>query len=191
MKSMTTPILRTIGILVATAVSLTLTHPCLALEYIRIRSNAVNIREAPDTKAASIAKASEGDIFELIREDGDWYSIEMFSGVPRFVHMDHAEKTEFRLYITMPPDAHAATVEVLKSIRAKARREADALYPLRNADEGPTSSQFDLNSKLLNELLDRYMLEALRNKNLQPPMYWYFVVEDEIAEMEKTPAATQ
>ncbi len=175
-------------LLVACA-SLALTSPTLALEHIRIRSNAVNIRESTDTKAASIAKASEGDIFELIREDGDWYSIEMFSGIPRFVHKDHAEKIEFKLDITMPPEAHAATVEMLKSVRTKARKEADATYPLKKGEDTGSSTQFDLNSKLLNELLDRYMLEALRDRNLQPPLYWYFIVEDEIAEIEKTPAA--
>lgn len=162
--------------------------PVNALDFVKITSASVNIRASANEASKVITKASMDDVFELIHEEGEWFAIEMFSGIPRFVHSNYAQKLDFQIDLTIKPDEHAAIVTLIKSTREKARKEADTTFPIKKGEEYGRSEQFDRNTELLNELLDRYLLEALHKKSIQPPLYWYFIVENEISEQEKTPA---
>lgn len=62
--------------------------PLSAQEYIVLNTFNVNIRTGPSIETYVVCTAGKGEIFELIREDGDWLEIKMFTPDNRFVHRD-------------------------------------------------------------------------------------------------------
>jgi putative transposase len=54
-------------------------------------SSGVNIREKPTTKSAKVGKANDGDIFELISQESNWYQIKLDDGSTAFVSAGYAQ----------------------------------------------------------------------------------------------------
>ena len=60
----------------------------IAQDHVVLNTFNVNIRTGPSTDYFIVCKAGKGEIFELVKEKGDWLEIEMYSGDNRFVHRD-------------------------------------------------------------------------------------------------------
>jgi len=55
-------------------------------------SSMVNIRQNPSTNSKKISKAKNGDTFELIAKDSDWFEVKLASGSAGFISAEYAEE---------------------------------------------------------------------------------------------------
>lgn len=60
----------------------------ISQNYVVLNTPNVNIRTGPGTDKFIVCMAGKGEIFKLVKEEGDWLEIEMYSGDNRYVHRD-------------------------------------------------------------------------------------------------------
>jgi uncharacterized protein YgiM (DUF1202 family) len=54
-------------------------------------SESVNIREQPSTKSEIVGKAKDGDTYELVSKNSEWYQIKLEDGSVAFISAKYSE----------------------------------------------------------------------------------------------------
>jgi hypothetical protein len=138
-------------------------------EYVRVVKGTVNIRSGPSTRAAKVGSAKQGDTFELVGEDGNWYEVELFSGGQRFLYKSLAKVVSYRPEVPEDVEIRRQVFQEWKEIGNRAKAEADRTYPPeRNLERNLRHEQL---------LGDRYRLELLQKLGVQPPAYRRILIE--------------
>lgn len=132
--------------------------------FIRVTGEAVDIRTAPSTSSTAIGQSRAGDVFEYRGREGDWYTINMFSGEWRYIHTSQAERT-----IDLPPlpTSEAKRKEAFRALlRAEDRAQAHARarYPVSPGDRSSLDRHVE-HSRIWN---DRLKLEPCHEHGIQP-----------------------
>lgn len=73
-------------------------------QYVIVTAARATIVAAPDTGAALVAHAQQGDVFQFYSVKGQWYEIAMFSSARRYVRMSQARKTTLN-HVSLPTDS--------------------------------------------------------------------------------------
>lgn len=138
-------------------------------EYVRVVKGPVNIRSGPSTQSAIVGSAKQGDIFELVGEEGRWYEIDLFSGGRRFLHKSLAEPISYQPEVPVDVEIRRQIFQEWREAGERAKREAAQRYP----------PERDLERNLFHQRLlsDRYRLELLRKVQVQPPTYRRILIE--------------
>jgi hypothetical protein len=131
----------------------------------------VNVRAGPGLDQVIVGRAQKGTLFPLAGETGDWYEIELFSGVPRYVSKSlayHLTPDQIvpghRLELPASEDSVRALISGTRAEERRAAREAEALLP-RSLDA-------ERHAALRRLLLDRNLLQLFENRGIQPAVYW-------------------
>lgn len=138
-------------------------------EYIQVSRDNVNIRSRATTDSQIVAKANQGDIFELEAEQGNWYQIHLFSGESRFIYKSLAGKVLYEPGLPEDPELQLKVYVAWKAAGERARQEAETMYPL---DQDPSR-----NLSLSSLLEDRYRLEAMQQLGVPAPAYRRIIIE--------------
>ncbi|MBA7549084.1 hypothetical protein ES705_41557 [subsurface metagenome] len=147
-------------------------------QYIIVTGESVNIRTGVGITFPFVCDAREGDIFELIGKEGDWYKINMFSGEWRYIHAIYVKPTN---KLPAYPDDDSVRQEIFLALleaENKALEEADKKYPYwpisgRKAPEGNIEKNIDY-QRILD---DKYSLDVFHKFIVQPPIYTKIIVE--------------
>jgi len=136
-------------------------------DFIQVTNSGVNIRFSPSTSSTVITQATQGNIFELVGETGDWYKILMFAGEHRYIYKTMCKKVAYSIVLPESEQTRKAVFKAVVKAEDKAQAEADKKYPteiFKNIDY----------SRILN---DRYKLAVMNSYHLQPPIYYKIIVE--------------
>ncbi len=135
--------------------------------YIKIIKNGTNIRSKPNTNSIVIVTALAGDAFKLVKLEGNWYLITMFSGEYRYVFASLAEKqNEVPSLPSLKEVRKKAFIELVRA-QDKAVAESMARYP----------NDFNKQTTLEYILYDRYELPICRKYSIPPPLYYKLIIE--------------
>jgi hypothetical protein len=130
-------------------------------------SSKADIRTAPTDDATIITQAREGDIFETVKEKGEWIEIKMFSGEYRYIDKSKCIPIDYELQL---PESEAERKRIFKAIlAAEDRAELEA--------EKKFSSDINKNIEYARILNDKYKLEVFQEFNLPSPIYLKLIVE--------------
>lgn len=136
---------------VLTILGLVFALPVSAQEQVRINSDSASIFIAPDSTQTLVSQAKKGEVFVPTAYQEGWVGIHMFSGEIRYVREADTE-SEFKL-------AGYHIDSQIKSEFCVAIRNSQMLA-IENADSDDSES--DNRSAEINLLLDRYILDVLR-----------------------------
>ncbi len=123
----------------------------VSAQFVRVTSDFANIRVTPNPDSKIVGEAFKGDIFSYIKEENDWIGIDMFSGVPRYIHRSLAVVFTHGLSAPFSNDICPQLMERLEEVKEKSLIESD--------------------DKSQNILLDSYILEIFHEFDLQPVIY--------------------
>ena len=123
----------------------------VSAQFVRVISDFANIRVTPNPDSKIVGEAFKGDIFSYIKEENDWIGIDMFSGVPRYIHRSLAVVFTHGLSAPFSNDICPQLMERLEEVKEKSLIESD--------------------DKSQNILLDSYILEIFHEFDLQPVIY--------------------
>ena len=148
-----------------------LLNVCLAsaAHYIEIRSRVANIRSAPRTGARIVTKARRNDVFQVDDEQGNWYTIQLFSAASRYVHKSVAKPTTF--ISKLPPESSVRRdiFQAWMEAQKRAQEEADRTHPpVKNLRR---------NIQRKHLLNDRYKLKVMHDFQLPPASYRRIILE--------------
>ena len=151
--------------------------PAAAQDYVVMGTPLVNIRTGPSTEAMIIGRAEKGDIFRVVGQNDEWYTILMFSSTPRYV-----VKADFVYPLTedqlveghgmhLPPStARSRSVfwDTEEGLHRAAREATEVIPITMNRD------RYTFLKKILE---DRILLEMFHIHGLQPALYPELVAE--------------
>lgn len=153
------------------AVALFLSLPLLAQNYIVLNTFNVNIRTGPSTETYVVCTAEKGEIFELIREDGDWLEIKMFTPDNRFVHSDMVYFLE-----EFVPEHNMQLPEKQKITEIqKAAQWAKKVSYLEAEEIIPESVNKERYQNFRNICLDKNMHHLFKSHGLQTAMFFQII----------------
>jgi len=140
-------------------------------EFVVLSHSDVNLRAGPGLDRVIVGRSDKGTLFPLVGEAGEWYGIQMFSGVPRYVRKSlcyHLAPDQIipghRLELSSNHDSVAALTAAIAVETDRAAREAEIVLPLSlDAERHETLRQL---------LVDRYLLELFTEQGVQPAVYW-------------------
>ncbi len=140
-------------------------------DFVVLSHSDVNLRAGPGLDHLIIARSDKGMLFPLVGETGEWYEIQMFSGVPRYVSRSlcyHLAPDQIiqghRLELSSNHDSVGALTAAIAVETDRAAREAEIVLPLSlDAERHETLRQL---------LVDRYLLELFTEQGVQPAVYW-------------------
>ena len=131
----------------------------------------VNLRAGPGLDHLIIGRSDKGTLFPLVGASGDWFEIQMFSGVPRYVSKSlcyHLTPDQIipghRLELPSNGDSVAALVSAIAVEMDRAARKADTLLPRVFDNEEHETLRL--------RLVDRNLLELFTERGVQPAVYW-------------------
>lgn len=108
-------------------------QPALAVSFITVTSPQAKIYKEADINSPTVATAIQRDVFELIEERDDFYSIDLFSGQPRYILKSDSEITEYAMNSIEDKKLLLKLVEKIRQIEINAKNEADKKYPLMDS----------------------------------------------------------
>lgn len=126
--------------------------------FVRVTVDNVNIRGEPELDSQIIGKAASGDVFELERRLGEWYTISMFSGEDRYIFAELAETTGAVPPVPRSAETRTRVCEEISEARQRAGGEAGRRYPENGIQ------RFD-HERLLT---DRFLLEIYQRHGVAP-----------------------
>jgi hypothetical protein len=138
-------------------------------EYVKVVKASVNIRSEPSTRSVKVVSAKEGDIFELVGEEGKWYEIQLFSTGRRYLYKTLAKPVSYSPEVPEDVDIRRQLFQEWAEVGEKARSEAERRYPAEK------SLERNLNHEQI--LGDRYRLELLQRLGVQAPAYRRILIE--------------
>jgi hypothetical protein len=131
----------------------------------------VNVRTGPGLDQVIVGRAQKGTLFPLAGETGDWYEVELFSDVPRYVSKSlayHLTPDQIvpghRLELAANEDSVRTLISAIRVETDRAAREAEALLPL--------SLDAERHEALRRLLVDRNLLQLFEDQGIQPAVYW-------------------
>lgn len=140
-------------------------------DFVVLSHSAVNLRAGPGLDTPIIGRADKGTLFPLAGEAGEWYEIQLFSGVPRYVSRSlcyHLTPDQIipghRLELPSKQDSVAALAAAIAVERDRAARQTDTLPPPVPDTEGHEALRL--------QLVDRNLLELFAEWDVQPAVYW-------------------
>lgn len=152
----------------------------LSQEYIVMGTPMVNIRTGPSTDHVIVGRAEKGDIFRVIKKNGDWLQIAMFTTDHRYVFsasyvyplttkdLVSGHRMELADY---PDETKRSLYRSLQQAKGRAQREADELIP--------TSIDEERNTNFRRTMEDRIILEMMHIYDFQPALFDDLVGEGE------------
>ena len=123
----------------------------VSAQFVRVISDFANIRVTPNPDSKIVGEAFKNDIFRYINEENDWIEIDMFSGVPRYIHRSLVKVFTHGLSAPFSNDICPQLMERLEVVKERSLTESD--------------------NKSQNILLDSYILEIFHEFDLQPVIY--------------------
>jgi len=133
----------------------------VSAQFVRVVSDFANIRVTPNPDSKIVGEAFKDDIFKYINEENDWIEIDMFSGVPRYIHHSLVKVFTHGLSAPFSNDICPQLMERLEVVENKSLAESNNIYPLSNSE----------NIEYQRILLDRYILDIFHEFDLQPVIY--------------------
>lgn len=131
----------------------------------------VNVRTGPGIDQIIVGRAQKGTLFPFVSESGDWYEVELFSGVSRYVSRSLAYYLTpdqiipgHRLELPANEDSVRALISDTRVEKRRAAREAEALLP--------SSLDAERHAELHRLLVDRNLLQLFEDRSIQPAVYW-------------------
>ncbi len=131
----------------------------------------VNVRTGPGLDQVIVGRVQKGTLFPLAGEAGDWYEVELFSDVPRYVSKSlayHLTPDQIvpghRLELPTSEDSSLSLTSAIRVETDRAAREAEALLPL--------SLDAERHQALDRLLVDRNLLQLFEDQGIQPAVYW-------------------
>lgn len=131
----------------------------------------VNVRTGPGLDRVIVGRAQKGTLFPLVGKSGDWYEVELFSGVPRYVSKSlcyHLTPDQIvpghRLALPASEDSTLSLISAIRVEKGRAAREAEALLP--------SSLDAERHAALRRLLVDRNLLQLFEDRGIQPAAYW-------------------
>lgn len=141
----------------------------LSARYVEVTRRAANIRVEPTTSAGLVATARQGDIFVLVREEGNWYQIQMFSGNTRYIYKNLVDRI-YELPET-PGDIELRRQVALAWFEAERKAEEESA---RRYDPESRPDRYFSYKDLLS---DRYKLETMHEFDINPVLYRPILIE--------------
>jgi hypothetical protein len=123
----------------------------VSAQFVRVISDFANIRVTTNPDSKIVGKAFKDDIFRYINEENDWIEIDMFSGVPRYIHRSLVKVFTHGLSAPFSNDICPQLMERIEEVKERSLIESD--------------------DKSQNILLDSYILEIFHEFDLQPVIY--------------------
>jgi hypothetical protein len=123
----------------------------VSAQFVRVISDFVNIRVAPNSDSEIVGKAVKGDIFKYMNDNGEWIEIEIFSDDPRYVHKSLVKVLTGGISAPFSNDICPKLTERLEEAKEGSLTESDV--------------------KSQNVLFDRYVLDIFHEFKLQPVIY--------------------
>jgi|GEM_PF-262608 len=132
------------------------TTPSPAGCYGTVTGTVVNLRSAASTTATIVGKASQGERYLIVAQDGDWYEL-FVDGQPAFIHSDYLELDDpeaFTTYGTITGSIvniragaaswHAKLGQAFKGDKVKILGEEDGWYKIEteNGQVGFVSGEY-------------------------------------------------
>ncbi|MBR5519369.1 MAG: SH3 domain-containing protein, partial [Clostridia bacterium] len=121
------------------------TTPSPAGFYGTVTGSVVNLRSGASTTSTIVGKATQGERYLIVAQDGDWYQITL-EGQPAYIHRDYVELDDpdaFTHYGTVTGGAvnvragagswHAKLGQVVKNERVKILGEENGWYKIETA----------------------------------------------------------
>ncbi len=148
-----------------------------AQEYVVMGTPLVNIRTGPTTASMVVARASKGDVFQVLGEENGWYKIKMFSPDPRYI-----VKAEY-IHLLVGDSLAAGHDMLLPTSTARVRSifwdtEAGLDRAAREATEIiPVTLNRDRHTYLKHILEDRILLEMFHIHGVRPAVYGELLAE--------------
>jgi len=140
-------------------------------DFVVLSHSAVNLRTGPGLDHSVIGRADKGMLFPLVGKAGEWYEIQMFSGVPRYVSRSlcyHLTPDQIipghQLKLPSTQDSVAAFAAAIAVERDRAARQADTLLPPVRDAEGHETQRL--------RLVDQYLLDLFTEQGVQPAVFW-------------------
>ncbi len=131
----------------------------------------VNVRTGPGVDQIIVGRAQKGTLFPFVAQTGDWYEIQLFSGVLRYVSRSLAYYLTpdqiipgHRLELPANEDSVRALISATRVEKGRAAREAEALLP--------SSLDAERHATLRRLLVDRNLLQLFEDRSIQPAVYW-------------------
>ena len=147
------------------------THDSAAGDFVVLSHSDVNLRAGPGLDRVIVGRSDKGTLFPLVGETGEWYEIQMFSGVPRYVSRSlcyHLAPDQIipghRLELSSNHDSVAALTAAIAVETDRAAQEA--------AEMLPDSLDAERHETLRQLLEDRYLLDLVNEQGVQPAVYW-------------------
>jgi SH3-like domain-containing protein len=140
-------------------------------DFVVLSHSSVNLRAGPGLDAFIIGQSNKGTLFPLVGETGEWYEIQLFSGVPRYVSRSlcyHLTPDQIipghRLNLPSTRDSVAALTAAIAVEVDRAVRQAETRQPRVSDVEGREALRL--------RLVDRNLLELFTERGVQPAVYW-------------------
>ena len=131
----------------------------------------MNVRTGPGLDEVVVGRADKGTLFPLVGETGDWYEVQLFTQVPRYVSKSlgyHLTPDQIipghRLELPAADDSAGALIAAIVVETDRAAREAELLLP-SDLDAGRHESLRQL-------FVDRNLLALFSERGIQPAVYW-------------------
>lgn len=131
----------------------------------------VNVRTGPGVDQIIVGRAQKGTLFPFVAETDDWYEVELFSGVSRYVSRSLTYYLTadqiipgHRLELPANEDSVRALISDTRVEKRRAAREAEALLP--------SSLDAERHAALRRLLVDRNLLQLFEDRSIQPAVYW-------------------
>lgn len=137
--------------------------------FVEVTRRTANIRSAPTTSGQLVAKATQGDVFILEAEEGDWYRIHMFSGGSRYLFKNLARVVSFDSPVPEDPALRREVYDGWFAAEEKAKAEANRRYP--------REKNLEKHLDYLQLLTDRYKLDLMHRYNVSPASYRKIILE--------------
>ena len=137
----------------------------VSAQFVRVTSDFANIRVTPNPDSKIVGEAFKDDIFRYINEENDWIEIDMFSGVPRYIHLSLVKIIDYGISASFSNNICQRLMKRLEEVKDKSLAESNNSYPLSN------SENMEKNIEYQRMLLDRYILDIFHEFDLQPVIY--------------------
>lgn len=155
--------------LLSVAVVLFFSGLALGNNYVEVTRRTANIRSAPATSGQLVAKATQGDVFILEAEEGEWYRIHMFSGGTRYLFKNLAKVVSFDSPVPEDPAVRREIYNGWFAAEEKAKTEANRRYP--------REKNLERHLDYLQLLMDRYKLDLMHRYSVSPASYRKIILE--------------